>query len=314
MKLIRAKGDTNVTVYVFVQDSSATDGSGLTGLVWNSASLVASQVRPLAARVAITLATQTVTGAHSDGGFVEVDATNMPGVYRLDLPDAVCAAGVDSVVVILKGATNMAPVVLEIQLTDLDPNDGTRAGLTALPNAAADGAGGLPISDAGGLDLDTQLAATNEITAARMGALTDWIDGGRLDLIVDAILVDTAQLGAAVGASISADIAAVKAETALIVADTNELQTDDVPGLIAALNDISAANVNTEVLDVMATDTLVDGKTIQEAIRYCSAVLAGKVSGAGTGTETFVGLDGATNRVQGTVDTSGNRTAVTLDP
>jgi hypothetical protein len=62
---------------------------------------------------------------------------------------------------------------------------------TAVPDAAADAAGGLPISDAGGLDLDAQLAATNEVTAARMGALTDWIDGGRLDLIIDAILNDT---------------------------------------------------------------------------------------------------------------------------
>lgn len=37
----------------------------------------------------------------------------------------------------------------------------------------------------------------------------------------------------AAGVSVSADVIAVKAETALIVADTNELQTDDVPGLIA---------------------------------------------------------------------------------
>lgn len=58
---------------------------------------------------------------------------------------------------------------------------------TALPDAAADAATGLPISDAGGLDLDTKLANTNEITVARMGALTDWINGGRLDLLLDTI-------------------------------------------------------------------------------------------------------------------------------
>lgn len=152
---------------------------------------------------------------------------------------------------------------------------------TALPAAAADAAGGLVISDAGGLDIDAKLANTNEVTAARMGALTDWIDGGRLDLILDAILADTnelqgdwvnagrldvlidaikaktdsltftvagdvdcnvqtwkgsaaadmtgdayARLGAPAGASVSADVAAVKAETAAIVTDTNELQTD----------------------------------------------------------------------------------------
>ena len=62
---------------------------------------------------------------------------------------------------------------------------------TALPAAAADAAGGLPISDGGGLALDTQLANTNEITAARMGALTDWINGGRLDLLLDAVKVVT---------------------------------------------------------------------------------------------------------------------------
>lgn len=56
---------------------------------------------------------------------------------------------------------------------------------TALPDAVADAAGGLAISDAGGLDLDTKLANTNEVTAARMGALTDWINGGRLDVLLD---------------------------------------------------------------------------------------------------------------------------------
>ena len=44
------------------------------------------------------------------------------------------------------------------------------------------------------------------------------------------------RLGSPSGASVSADVAAVKAETVLIVADTNELQTDDVPGLIATLD------------------------------------------------------------------------------
>lgn len=71
-------------------------------------------------------------------------------------------------------------------------------------------------------------------------------------------------------------LGALKAETALIVADTGELQIDwanggrldlildivaadtttDIPALIAALNDLSAAQVNTEVLDVMNVDTI----------------------------------------------------------
>ena len=53
-----------------------------------------------------------------------------------------------------------------------------------LPNAAADAAGGLPISDAGGLDVDSKLANTNEITVARMAEL----DAANLPTDVAAII------------------------------------------------------------------------------------------------------------------------------
>ncbi len=138
MKLALVKGSTDVTVYIFIKDSSVTTGAGLTGLVFDSSGLVASQVRPLVARVGITLVTQTVAGAHSAGGFVEVDATNMPGVYRLDLPDTVSATGVNSVVVMLKGAANMAPVFIEIQLTTFDLNTDTVGTSTTIGSAGID--------------------------------------------------------------------------------------------------------------------------------------------------------------------------------
>lgn len=54
-------------------------------------------------------------------------------------------------------------------------------------------------------------------------------------------------------ANLPTDIANMKSETALIVADTNELQTDNVPGLIAALNNISTAEVNTEIDNALNT-------------------------------------------------------------
>jgi hypothetical protein len=65
----------------------------------------------------------------------------------------------------------------------IDLDDGVRAGLTALPNAAADAAGGLPISDAGGLDLDSLLAdATADImltgTASAGSSTTITLTGG----------------------------------------------------------------------------------------------------------------------------------------
>lgn len=129
-KLAIKKATTSVPLYLFIQNSSVSTGAGLTGLVFNSAGLVAYYVRPLAAAVAVTLATQTVTGAFSSGGFVEVDAANMPGVYRFDVPDAANVAGVNSVVVMLKGAANMVPVVLEIDLVAYDPQSATNLGLS----------------------------------------------------------------------------------------------------------------------------------------------------------------------------------------
>ncbi len=89
------------------------------------------------------------------------------------------------------GVTTEAYAIIPWPGADVQVWRGTAAVVGAIPAAAADAAGGLPISDNGGLDLDTQLAATNEITAARMGALTDWINGGRLDLLLDAIKVPT---------------------------------------------------------------------------------------------------------------------------
>lgn len=52
----------------------------------------------------------------------------------------------------------------------MDFDDIVRAGLTALPNAAADAPGGLPISDAGGLDLDTALAVLTDAMAELTGS------------------------------------------------------------------------------------------------------------------------------------------------
>lgn len=74
--------------------------------------------------------------------------------------------------------------------------------------------------------------------------------------------------------------------------------------LIARIQDIAAATLAATV----------DGtKTLAESIRIQNAVLAGKVSGAGTGTETFRDINDTKNRVVATVDSSGNRTAIVLD-
>jgi hypothetical protein len=118
-KLSVPKGSVDQSFIVFIADSTSLTGAGKTGLAYNTASLVCYVARPGVAADAQTLATQTVTGAHSDGGFVEIDATNMPGFYRLDLKDNVFATGVECAAVMLKGAAGMAPCPLEFDLTNI---------------------------------------------------------------------------------------------------------------------------------------------------------------------------------------------------
>ena len=186
MKLALKKGATDQSVLIFIQDSASTTGGGKTGIAYNASGLVCYYARPGAAAAQLTLATQTVTGAHSDGGFVEIDATNMPGVYRLDLSDAIIATGVNSAVIMLKGASGMAPLPIEIQLTDFDLNTATpkvdldtiktqaitcAAGVTVLANlgfAGAPGANnGAPTTNG------TKINQTADLTAGQSIACSD---------------------------------------------------------------------------------------------------------------------------------------------
>lgn len=165
-------GSTDQTIDIFVADSSVTTGAGLSGLTFNSAGLTCYYRKgATGSSTQLVLATQTVGGAHVDGGFVEIDSTNMKGIYRLDLSDAmVNTAG--RVTILLRGATNMAPVAIELEVVNINKYDAVRMGITALPNANADAAGGLPISDAGGLDLDTFLTRVDTTISSRMATYT----------------------------------------------------------------------------------------------------------------------------------------------
>ena len=138
-------GLTSQAIDIFLQDSSSSTGQGLSGLVFNSGSLVASYRKgATGSRTAITLATQTVGGAYSSGGFVEIDATNMKGVYRLDIPNAAVDAE-GFVTLYLYGATNLLPTALRVDCRPL-PVDVKKFGGTAgtfaagIPTAALDSA------------------------------------------------------------------------------------------------------------------------------------------------------------------------------
>jgi hypothetical protein len=180
---VQAQATSNRSEYVFVQDSASTTGGGKTGIAYNASGLTAYYVRPGGSATAITLATQTVTGAWSSGGWVEVDATNLPGIYRFDIPNAVFATGVDHAVVMLKGASGMAPVSLEYQLTGFDP---ATAWLTSAQTASAvlDAVGssyvtagsiGYAIQNSNVASISGSTSAADELEGALLHNGTDYI-------------------------------------------------------------------------------------------------------------------------------------------
>ena len=158
MSLVQQKAATNVSVVIKIIDS--TDGTPETSVVFNTSGIDLKFRREGAAVVAISeidLTSPALTDAHEDGGFLAIGN----GYYRLDVPDAAFATGANGVL-IFGTVTGMVVIGEYVQLVDYDPFDAVRLGLTALPDAAAEAAGGLPISDLGGLDMDATDAKIGE--------------------------------------------------------------------------------------------------------------------------------------------------------
>lgn len=109
---------------------------GVTGLTATTAGLTSAYNRTRSNRVPITLVNLTyMTDAWVSGGFKEVDAATMPGIYRLDLPDAAVAVGADDVTVVVRGAAGTNGAVMTIKLLSVasdilsaDLGSGTNAG------------------------------------------------------------------------------------------------------------------------------------------------------------------------------------------
>lgn len=126
-----------------------------------------------------------------------------------------------------------------------------------------------------------------------------------VDANVDAILIDTAEIGAA-GAGLTA--LATQSSVDTIDGIVGDILVDTgatIPAQISALNDITAA-------DVLAV-TIENSLDLADCIRLQNSALLAKVSGGATTTNTFRDLADSKNRITATVDADGNRTAITLD-
>lgn len=99
------------------------------------------------------------------------------------------------------------------------------------------------------------------------------------------------------------EIAAIKAKTDNL--PTDPADASDIAALFGALNNVSVANILAGVIE--------GSLTLKDVLRLILAANAGKSSGGGTTTVTFRDNADTKNRISATVNSSGNRTAVTLD-
>lgn len=230
-------GTTSKLIDIFVQDSSSTTGGGLTGLVYNAASLTAYYYREGAASAtAITLATMTL-GTWATGGFIVVDGTNMPGCYQLGIPDAAIAAGAKSVLVMLKGATNMAPLVLEIELTAVD-NQSATAFITGVNSLAPPSNWNLASIDGNGRVDVIKVAGTTQTAG---------------DIIGDTNDIQTRLPAALVSGRMDASVGAMAANVMTAAAAAADLTTELQSGLATAASLATVAGyLDTEVADIQA--------------------------------------------------------------
>lgn len=123
-------GAVSKSIELFIMDSGSSPvGMGKTGLVFNTAGLVISYRRPGdAAYTNITLVTlASPSAAYSSGGFVQIDSTNAPGKYRLDLPNAAINSGVQTVEIQWKG-TGIVDDWMTIGLLPYDPTTVDKTG------------------------------------------------------------------------------------------------------------------------------------------------------------------------------------------
>lgn len=121
-KLSVGIGSSSRSEYIYILDITSTSGAGKTGIAYNTSGLSGHFVRSAGSATSISFVAQTATGAWVSGGFTEVSSTLMPGIYRVDIPDAIFSTGSDKAIVMIRGVSNTVPVTLEYQLVGSDPS------------------------------------------------------------------------------------------------------------------------------------------------------------------------------------------------
>ncbi len=285
-------GATNVSVYYYIQqDASGTSpGEPVTGLLYSDIETggSASYVRQGAARVDLTLVTlASASAAHSDGGFILVDDTNMPGVYRCDYPDAAFAAGVNIVIcsIVVASANNAvaSPILVDLDASIAQTGDSyARLGAPAGASIAAD----LVVIDNFVDGLETTIGSA----------------GAGLTALATAAALATAQ----------ADLNTITGSDGVTLATAQPLYAPAVAGNAMALTSGERTTLAGVVMTTQMTESYrTDGSAPTIAQALCETLgHMGESSISGT-TKTVKKFDGSTSAATFTLNDATTPTAIT---
>lgn len=268
MLLSYKRSQTSVVLRVKLLSSAVTTGAGLTGLAYDSAGLIISTIADNEATATAyvqdfgTIETIATLGTYAAPTatkcrFKEVDSTNHPGVYEIQIADARFAvASAKSLIVSISGAADCAETDVLIPLVDLDPYAAMRG-------------------------TDSAALAT-VCTETRLAEL----DAANLPADVDAILADTEEIKTKTGM-----INAGQVTISNGVADNNDLTIyagddyNDSAGthdaLLWTIEDYTGVSLAaaTVTLRIIAKDSFESGSTLVAALaKVCT------VSDTGSGT------------------------------
>lgn len=310
----------------------SSDGQIFTAAALQNAPSSGSGLDAAGVRAAVGLAS-----ANLDTQLAAIDTktTNLPS----DPADQSLIIAATTSIANLIGTPAGASLAADVAAVQSDTNDIQSRLPAALVSGRIDASVGAMANNvmtaaAAAADLTTELQSGLATSAAlsSLDAKVDVVDG-----VVDSILVDTAEIGVA-GAGLTAlataaNLATVAGyldtEIAAILADTNELQTDwtnggrldllvdaikaktdALPASPAAVSDIPTAGAIADAVH----DEVVEGTvTLRQSIRLHNSALGGKVTGLDTFNPVFRDLADSKDVIDATVDSYGNRSAVTRD-
>jgi hypothetical protein len=333
------KNATSRILNVFIKDS--TTGAGKTGLTSGSAGLTIAYSRPDQLNTdAQTCSPAAMTrGTWVSCGFVEKDATNLPGIYEVGLPNAVIAEGVDVATLGIGGVSGTTPTIIPIGIVDNSLGEiMTRLGVPAGASNAADVAAIKtvvdaikvktdPIATAGGLvtarvdGYNTNMTPLQPTVAGRTLDVTatgaagiDWGNVENPGTTVNLSATTTSAVSGAVGSvtgavgSVSGAVGSVTGSVGSVAAggiDASSFAAGAIDSTAIAANAIGASQIADGAIDAGA----IAADAITAAKIAANAIAASEIADGALDAATFAGGVLPTNFGAGIISAGGLWTA-----